>query len=102
MRGMTCLATSSLDWIMGERPFDHSSLCGRILLLLFFGELFLPCHGVDMTLSTQGLHVPRQKFFLRRGMGVMAVQTSHSVDQRPVDPVLIKRIIHHGTVASTT
>ena len=65
MRGMTCLATSFLDWIMGESPFDHSSFCRSIFLLLFFDELFLPCHGVDMTLPTQGLHIPRQKFFLR-------------------------------------
>lgn len=32
-------------------------------------------------------------------MGFMAVQTAHLVNQRPVDPVFIKRVIHHGAMA---
>jgi len=99
MRSMTAFAVSFLDWIMRQRSFDHSPLCGSIFLLLFFGELFLRRHGVNMTLPTQSLHIPRQKLFLRRGMGFMAVQTAHLVNERPMDPVFIKRVIHHGAVA---
>jgi hypothetical protein len=52
MRGMTAFAVSFLDWIMRQPSLDRSSLCRSIFLLLFFGELFLRRHGVNMTLST--------------------------------------------------
>ena len=35
-------------------------------------------------------------------MGFMAVQTAYLVNERPVDPVLIKCVIHHGAVAPPT
>jgi hypothetical protein len=99
VRGMTGIATSLLDWIVCHGTLDYSSLGCSIFLLLFFGELFLRRHGVNMTLPTQSLHIPCQKLFLRRCMGFMAVQTTHFVNQRPMDPVLIKCVIHHGAVA---
>jgi len=57
MRGMAGIAISLLDWIMRKGTLDHSPLCGKIFLLLFFSELFLRCHGVNMALSAQGFHV---------------------------------------------
>ena len=65
MGKMTGFAVPLLDRIMCHRALDHSPLCTSIFLLLFFGELFLRRHGVNMTLPTQSLHIPRQKLFLR-------------------------------------
>ena len=101
MGRMTRLAIPRLDGIMGERTLDHPSFCGSIFLLLFFSIFSLRLHGIDMTLPTQTLHVGHEKLFLWRGMGLMAVQTTHLIHQGPVDPILIKCIIHHAAVAST-
>ena len=100
MGKMAAFAISFLYWIMRQCSLNHSPLSGSIFLLLFFGELFLHRHGVNMTLSTQGLHIPHQKLFLRRTMRFMAVQTAHFINQGPVDSVLIKGVIHHAVVAS--
>jgi len=99
MGKMAAFAIPLLDRVMCHRTLDHPPFCCSIFLLLFFGELFLRRHGVNMTLPTQSLQIPRQKLFLRRGMGFMAVQTAHLVNERPVNPVFIKRVIHHGAVA---
>jgi len=100
MGKMAAFAIPLLDRVMCHRTLDYSSLGCRIFLLFFFGKLFLLCHRVDMTLSTQAFHITHQKLLLRGGMGFMAVQTAHLVNQRPVDPVFVKCVIHHGAMAS--
>src|SRR5512136_1795157 len=57
MRKMTGFAVPLLDRIMCYRTLDHLSLRRSIFLLLFCSELFLLCHGVNMTLTTQSLHI---------------------------------------------
>jgi hypothetical protein len=65
MGGMTGIATSFLDWIVGQGPLNRFSLCCGILLLLLFGKLFLQSDGVYMTLSAHAFHIAHEKLFLR-------------------------------------
>lgn len=65
MGGMATLTVSLPNGIMGERAPDHLPFCCSNLLLFFSGELFLRRHGINMTLSAQSFHIPRQKLFLR-------------------------------------
>jgi len=55
-----------------------------------------------MALSTKALRVPEEQFLLLGGMRFVAVQTTRFVDERPVDSILIKRVIHHAAMAPST
>ena len=102
MGGMACLAVSFLDGTMGKGTLDHLSFCCRLFLRFFLGKLYLDFHRIRMALSTKALRVPEEQFLLFGGMRFVAVQTTRFVNERPMDSILIKRIIHHAAMAPST
>jgi hypothetical protein len=55
-----------------------------------------------MALPTEALRAPDEQFLLFGGMRFVAVQTSRFVNKRPVDSILVKRVIHHAAMAPPT
>ena len=102
MGGVACLAISFLNGNMGKGTLDHLSFRRRLFLGLFLGKLHLHLHRIRMALSTKALRVPEEQFLLFGGMRFVAVQTTRLVDERPVDSILIKRVIHHAAMAPST
>jgi len=101
VRGMTGLAISLLNRIMGEGTLYHLPFCGGFFLLLSFSQLCLQFHGIRMALSAEAFRIPEEQFFLFGGMRFMAIQTTYFINERPMDSILIKCVIHHSAMAPT-
>jgi hypothetical protein len=56
-------------------------------------------HRIRMTLPAKALHVSEKKILPFGGMRLMAVQTTHLINDGPVNPVLIEGLVHHLAVA---
>jgi hypothetical protein len=102
MGSVACLAISFLNGRVGKGPLDHPSLCRRLFLHVFLSKPYLILHRIRMALSAKTLRIPDEQFLLSGGMRFMAVQTSPFVNERPMDSVLIKRVIHHAAMATPT
>jgi hypothetical protein len=55
-----------------------------------------------MALPTKALRIPAEQFLLFGGVRFVAVQTSRFVNERPVDSILVKGVIHHAAMAPST
>ena len=55
-----------------------------------------------MALPAKALGVSYKKILPFRGMRLMAIQTTHFINERPMDSILIKRVIHHAAMAPST
>jgi hypothetical protein len=55
-----------------------------------------------MALSAKALRVSEKKILPFGGMRLMAVQTTHLINDGPVNPVLIEGLVHHLAVAPST
>jgi hypothetical protein len=102
MGGVACLAISFLNGTMGKGTLDHLSFRCRLFLRFFLAKLYLYFHRIRMALSTKALRVPEKQFLLFRGMRFVAVQTTRLVNERPMDSILIKRVIHHAAMTPST
>jgi hypothetical protein len=54
-----------------------------------------------MALLAKALHISEKEILPFGGMGLMAVQTTHLVNDGPVNPVFVERLVHHLAVAPT-
>ena len=102
MGGVACLAISFLNGKMAKGTLDHLSFRCRLFLSFFLGKLYLYFHRIRMALSAKAFRIPKEQFLFFGGMGFVAVQTSRFINERPVDSILIKRVIHHAAMTPST